>query len=434
MTSLAAYIADAHLKAKKPNADIRERWQTRIVARNLHHQGMAGADSYLRDYGRGISAAKVIALALLAEIEGCQAMANGFWVAAHRLEGHAATPAEVAAVSGAVPAAPQPEPQQEVQADLPAGFAELPQHLQPGRVVTQQPVDAVHDRSRYIADPSYGGQPKRDGNRIVVTATMTAVAYQSRSMRLRPSPSAELDAAFSAAARQLGSCILDGELVFIDAMGMEHRTGAQAAEANALHGQAAGAVICQVSVFKALYHGGCDLTSSTERERIAHGAACVAVACGHLRSHATGQVAVEAVPTAWSLSEKQALADLQRREGREGEVWFRADAPYRGGKHVDDLEEIVRTKYISETVVTVMALTPSTVAGRPFAAIEVGEMGGDGRLIPIGAVGSGFTAQEARAIAEACTATPGQVRIVVRHQGRTEGGKLWHARFDSIAA
>lgn len=112
----------------------------------------------------------------------------------------------------------------------------------------------------------------------------------------------------------------------------------------------------------------------------------------------------------------------------------RSRAPYRGGKHADELEEIVRTKYISETVVTVMALTPSTVAGRPFAAIEVGEFAGDGRLVPIGAVGSGFTAQEAQAIAMACAASPGRVRIVVRHQGRTESGKLWHARFDSIAA
>ncbi len=434
MTSLATYVADAHLKPKKPNADIRERWQTRIVARNLHRQGVAGAESYLRDYGRGISAAKVIALALLAEIEGCQDMAIGFWVAAHRLEGHTATTAEIAAQAGAVAAEPPTAMPLEAQGVALAGYRDLPCHLQPGQLVTQQPVDAAHDRSRYIADPLYGGQPKRDGNRVVVTATLPAVVYQSRSMRLRLSPSIELDAAFREVARQHGTCILDGELVFLDAAGMEHRTGAQAAEANALNGQPTGSVICQVSVFKALFHAGCDLTTATERERILRGAVCAAVAAEHLRSQAGGQVAVEAVPTAWSQSDKQALADRQRLEGREGEVWFRADAPYRGGKHADDAEEIVRTKYITETVVTVLALTPSTVSGRPFAAIEVGEMGRDGRLVPIGAVGSGFTAQEAQAIAEACTATPGRVRIVVRHQGRTEGGKLWHARFDSIAA
>jgi hypothetical protein len=63
--------------------------------------------------------------------------------------------------------------------------AELPPHLQPGRIVTMQPVDAPSERSYYIENPDYWGQPKRDGNRVVAIATKDKVYYQSRSTNLR---------------------------------------------------------------------------------------------------------------------------------------------------------------------------------------------------------------------------------------------------------
>jgi hypothetical protein len=84
--NLSDFIDKHRTTAKKPTADIRARWASRIIARKLHEQGAAGADTYLRDYGRGISAAKVIALAIQAECEGCDALAFGFWAAAYRLE------------------------------------------------------------------------------------------------------------------------------------------------------------------------------------------------------------------------------------------------------------------------------------------------------------------------------------------------------------
>ncbi len=72
--------------AKKISADIRERWNNRIVQRELHLMGEAGAVQYLADYGRGIGTAKVISFALCAESEGYPEMAFGFWKRAFELE------------------------------------------------------------------------------------------------------------------------------------------------------------------------------------------------------------------------------------------------------------------------------------------------------------------------------------------------------------
>jgi hypothetical protein len=39
------FITTHRATAKKPTADIRSRWASRIVARRLHKQGTAGADT-----------------------------------------------------------------------------------------------------------------------------------------------------------------------------------------------------------------------------------------------------------------------------------------------------------------------------------------------------------------------------------------------------
>ncbi len=73
------YAETKRKAAKKISADIRERWNNRIVQRGLHLMGEAGAVQYLSDYGRGIGTAKVISFALCAESEGYPEMAIGFW-------------------------------------------------------------------------------------------------------------------------------------------------------------------------------------------------------------------------------------------------------------------------------------------------------------------------------------------------------------------
>jgi ATP-dependent DNA ligase len=83
----------------------------------------------------------------------------------------------------------------------------------------------------------------------------------------------------------------------------------------------------------------------------------------------------------------------------------------------------VRTKYLEETEVVITALTPTTVKDRRFAAIKVSEPGSDGVLHPVGKVGTGFSHDQDLSVGQ---------RILVRHQGRTENGMLWHARFISV--
>ena len=415
--NLTDYIAKHRSSAKKPTADIRARWATRIIARGLHQQGRAGAASYLRDYGNNISTAKVITLAIQAEVEGCDDMALGFWAQAFELE-----TGQQAAPTNSTP--PQLPPLS--RSSTPA-FPGLPRHLQPGAIVTMQPVDAARTRADYINDPAYLGQPKRDGSRIVVIASPETVAYQSRSTNVLATPSVSFDGAFRRAAETRGPFVLDGEMTFLDRSGGEHRTGSQAAQANATNGCPDAPVVCRIAVFKALFAHGRDLTSDNEEARINAAGPIVGIAQGILIKAGVRDIDIEQVPTAITTAQKKGLVERQQAEGREGEVWVQRQTRYFGGKTGG--EAIVRTKYLEETEVVITGLTPTTVAGRPFGAIEVSARFPDGTLRPVGKVGTGFDASDAAELATLVARHPEGLRIIVRHQGRTETGMLWHARF-----
>jgi hypothetical protein len=106
----------------KPNADIVERWKTRIVARGL--SGARGAREYLRDYGKGIAAPKVIMLAKQATNEGDLLMADAFWRFAFKLEiGHEPDGEGISEVAVG-----------KVKAEQDESCADFPANLQPGRV------------------------------------------------------------------------------------------------------------------------------------------------------------------------------------------------------------------------------------------------------------------------------------------------------------
>jgi len=415
MSDLTDFIAQHRISAKKSTADICSRWASRVVARNLHTRGRAGADTYMRDYGKGISTAKVVALAFQAEVEGCDDVALGFWVKAFELATGSA-PTEVPAITA--PSAPRVRP---------VLFPDLPPHLQPGAIATMQPVDASRTREDYIVDPAYIGQPKRDGSRIVVFATLTAVVYQSRSTNLLVTPSVSFDGAFRRAAEERRPFVLDCELVFLDRSGGEHRTGSQAAQANTTNGCPDATVLCRICVFKALYANGRDLTRESEDARIIAASPIVSIAQGILIKAGVRDYDIEQVPTAVTAVQKRALVAKQQAEGREGEVWVRRDTAYLGGKVAGEV--MVRTKYLAETEVVITCLTPTTVPGRPFGAIEVAALYPDGSLHPVGRVGTGFDGVDAREIAALVARHPEGIRILVRHQGRTENGMLWHARF-----
>ena len=213
----------------KPTADALERWTTRIAARQLHLMGEAGADRYLADYGRGIAAPKCIALAVVCEANNYLAIAEGFWKKAYQLE------------TGLTPEFSTPETTQiddeeeiyfERSTPTPVCTNPFPPHLQPGHIVTMQPVDAIYPRQHYIDDDCYLGQPKIDGNRLVVIVDPQKVHFQSRSTRLRPSPDRKLHDSFLDMIDEVGPFILDGELVYYSWGNKEHRTGAQAAQVN----------------------------------------------------------------------------------------------------------------------------------------------------------------------------------------------------------
>ena len=417
-------FAESHRKGfKKVKADIQERWNTRVVPQGLHTQGRTGAAEYLSRYGKGISAKKVVELALTAEALGASEMAAGFWEKAFELEtgetarfdtGSGDTTPSIAVST--VRAAARPA----------VVLAGIPDSLQPGRIATMQATDTVLPRTSYILNPECIGQAKRDGHHDVTIATEEAVAHQSRSTNCMSPFSIEFDNAAKSVASKLGAFVLDGERYYKSASGSEHRSAAQAATENVNLGQGSVKPVVCYAIFKALYADGKDLRDTEDdlvRVKAAKpiGAALIAA----LKDSA---VEVELLPTAVTTAEKQALADQQESEGREGEVWIRRFARYSEGKaHRTD---IVRTKYVIELTVRVTKLTPTTVAGRLFAAIEVADIK-TGKAI--GSVGTGFDADDSKRLAALFAEKPDATFIEIAAQKFSENGILLHARYRDLA-
>lgn len=415
------YIESKRKAAKKISADIRERWNNRIVTRGLHLLGEQGALQYLSDYGRGIGTAKVVSFALCAESEGYPEIAAGFWQKAFELEtGQKALVSNLENSSASeITKTPKSTTTKKFSDNLDI-IPELPPHLQPGRIVTMQAVDAPSERSYYIENSDYWGQPKRDGNRVVVIATKDKIYYQSRSTRLRQQPSIEIEVRLLEAATKLGSFVLDGELYYKSVTGSEHRTGSQAATVNIESGFPTIHPHVVYGIFKSLFFKGNDLTQVAESERIAAG-----VVIGELL--AANSQEFEIVPTFRTLEEKALLARQQETENREGEIWILHNCRYVGGKDVRTFP-MVRTKYCLELDLLIVGLTNTKVAGRPFSAIEVAREI-EGKLVPVGTVGTGFSIEEMEEISRRYATNPHGVKIKVRSQGLTESGLLWHARF-----
>ena len=416
------YAETKRKAAKKISADIRERWNNRIVQRELHLMGEAGAAQYLSDYGRGIGTAKVIGFALCAESEGYPEMAMGFWKRAFELETGEKPIALSTPNNSTTTLAPTKKPTAAPKIETVNNpvVAELPPNLQPGRIVTMQPVDAPSDRTYYIENPEYWGQPKRDGNRVVIVATQDKVYYQSRSTNLRQQPSIAIEKALIETAAKIGTFVLDGELYYKSHSGSEHRTGAQAATVNIDSGFPTVQPYAIYAIFKCLFFKGNDLTILAESERIAAG-----VEVGEMLANLSNEF--EIVPTSRTQSEKSLLAKQQESENREGEVWVLHNSRYIGGKDIKKFP-MVRTKYCLEFDLFIVGLTATKVAGRPFSAIKVAQEI-DGKLVPMGTVGTGFSGEEMQEIARRYEVDPKSVKIKVRSQGLTESGKLWHARF-----
>ena len=432
MTTFTDFIATTRTANTKKGvlkvpmaADMAGRWASRILPRKLHEQGVRGAMLYLADYGNGIAAPKCVALALKAESEACPALAVGFWRKAFELttSGQVAEAALNAALSalgaGAPngPVAPAPAPAH-LQPASPAA-SPFPAHLQPGHLVTMQPIDAPNDPAHYIVSIYHWGQPKRDGQHLVAYAADDLVG-QKRSTTVIPLPD-EIAAPLRALRQTLGDFILDGELVYFDAAGGEHRTGAQAATANIKLGRGEVLPLVRYCIFKALFADGRDLTARgvEERERISAGQS--------IGQHLAGNPHFELLPTAKTEKEKAALLARQKAEGREGVIFVDQRCEWQGGKATGWQAPYVRVKFLRTLDVVVTGLTPTTVAGRSFASIEVAAYV-DGKLTPLGAVGTGFTAAQAAELRRRHQAAPGQIVIEIDCLGLTENGQVFQAR------
>lgn len=401
------YITAERVKAKgKVKAAIVERWNTRIVPRGLDRMGAKGAQVYLESYGKGISASKVAELALCAESRGAGDMAEGFWAKAFFLREGVTESCVGLGVDG------------EGRGKADEGCSGLPSCIQPGLVHTMQAVDAVRGREAYVEDENYYGQPKRDGVRNVLFAAPDKCLHQSRSTSLMPSIGGGLEEAAMRVAGLKGSFVLDGERYYRSVNGQEHRTAAQAAAANLDVGRGEVQPTVVYGVFKALFADGVDLRGSTEEVRVGLGAKLGTMIAAVL----DGEAAIEVLSTAKTRAEKEALVRKQRSERREGEVWTRRDCCYTGGKgHKTDS---IRTKYVDEAVFTVASIAPSKTRAGGVGSIEVC----DARGVCVGRVGSGFDEEISSQLVKLHNKSPGQVRVLIRHQGTTEQGKLWHAR------
>jgi bifunctional non-homologous end joining protein LigD len=415
------YVEEKRTTKRKIPTDIVRRWNSRVVPRELHTKGAAGADQYLLDYGRGIKAPKLINLARQAEAENCPDMALEFWRRAYTDETGNPAPATMAGspfpITPTSPPASSPSNQK-------VTIKGLPETLQPGRIVSMQPVDAPHNRDYYINNDQYWGQPKRDGRRLLIVATPTQAFYQARSTKLQAAPTQKMDHHLINAAKELGSFILDGELYYLDSQGGEHRTGSQAAKINMDIGQPTVPPIVRYAIFKALFALGKDLTNVTEIERIAEGERI-----GNRLSAQASEI-FEVLSTAKSKSEKRELVVRQKNQNREGEVWIRTTSQYLGGKSKRKNPPNVRTKYVKELDVLITELTPSN-SSLPFGSAKV-SVKKNGRFIPIGSIGTGFTEKERKEIARLHETNPGTVVITIRFQGWTEYEKVWHGRFIAI--
>lgn len=397
-------------QAVKPNQEIVERWQTRIVQRGLQHQGFAGAVEYLAAYGDGIKFPKVVMLARQAELMGFAQMASGFWVKAYELEtGQKPDPSMLTV--------PDDIPMEPVIGLMP----EFPAQFQPGCFAPMQPKDAKFPRSYYINNPDYSAHPKREGEKLIIFGGETTRLYQTRSMRLRSAPSNQFDFAIRQAVQRFGVFILEGELWFEDAEGMEHQDGARAAARNIELGKPEVRPVMRFSGFACIYFQGEGHPTRQERR--------VELANWLMRKlmRIDNSIFTE-MPEALSAEQKQDLCNEQQAQGREGEIFFRIDIPYTGGDVTNDT--FVRCKYLTEpTVYVVTKVWRSAKPEQLISGFDVSDVNGK----PMGKIGTGYSHAQQREILEAHLANPGGVRVVCVSRGFTVKGKLREGRFQSIA-
>ena len=104
--SLDDYIAGESARGGPIPSEIAERWDARMGPNGWQRMGEAGAEAYLKKYGKGIGPPKVKMLARHADLLGYGAVARGFWKKAYELEG--GSPPPTSAPASVAPPTPAP--------------------------------------------------------------------------------------------------------------------------------------------------------------------------------------------------------------------------------------------------------------------------------------------------------------------------------------
>lgn len=413
-----------YIKSKenvKPNQDIIERWQSRIVPTKLHLAGEAGAVQYLSVWGKTAKAPKCIMFARLAEQNGFADMAMGFWKRAYELEvGLPINPDDLKNIKAVANRLGQA--QIEMHVELP----EFPEGMQPGRMAPMQPVDARAEREYYAKSNQYWGQPKRNGEKLIIFATSAECFYQSRKMKVIAPPSIEFHDALKDLAKRIGPFILEGELYWLDKAGNEHQTSASCVKANINLGFGEAWATMRFSAFSCPWRKDAGHMPS---EMMNYGQMVVV---GEMIMDWLNQALPDVfvvMPTATNEEQKFKLIKTQEEQGREGEIWFDPNLSYTPGARTND--RFVRTKYLTEPIVyTISEVHQSTAEGHYISGFEVCTLHNGKSL---GNIGTGYTREEQKEILDAHNADPGNVRVIIVSRGFTVHGKLREGRFEGFA-
>lgn len=386
-----------------PTADIRERWDNRVIALGLN--GYDGASQYLSQFGGRIGVQKCVRFAKLAQEKGDYGFANRMWEKAYHIEtGQVAT-----AVNENGPV-PDPDP-----------VAPLPP-FSPGTVPTMQPQDTDNEAEYFIERDEFWAQPKIDGMRMLMFVKSNGeIEGQRRSLAVHRGfqGSPEVGEALQELGRLHGDFILDGEVYYESNTGSEHRTAPQALTGSDPEHDAAAQGM--YAIFDCLYYAGEDITDKPFSER---GPLAIEIYEFLAELTSDSKVVLDSpyfryVPIAKTKADKKRMYDGQRAAGREGIVFRKHASPYVAGKR----KTAFRIKFVEDVITQVIGLTPSP-AGRAFGSLET----------EFGNVSSGLSNADIEDLAVRWENREfmGDIMIEVTTQGFTENGKFWHPRVKRI--
>lgn len=226
--------------------------------------------------------------------------------------------------------------------------------------------------------PEWSFEVKWDGYRLAVHIDLSAVRILTRNGHDWTHRFPFL--AKAARALKSSTLILDGEVVVLDAQGRSDFSELQ----KALGGRGGKAITGTQIVFYAfdlLYIDGHDLTGMVLEER--------RQILGDLLDKHTGAIRMSEDINA----DGNELLRLSCELGLEGIIAKHRDKPYRSGRH----GEWLKIKCIMSETFAILGYEPSTKLPGAVGSLMLGALR-QGELVPVGAVGTGFSNAEARAL------------------------------------